>query len=580
MEEVLCFLCEYVNADRAHIYYKNLQDGLEHTEYYYWCNESSKLDEKELKDTSLMRYSWWRSQVNETESVQIPNVLDLPDEANHEKEYLMRQNVKSMIAVPLISQEQKIGFLRIDYVSNNKKWDDQFLKILMIVGNILGEANIKSSSEKKMEQMAYYDQLTNIPNRQLFGECINQAIETAGQRRTIFGIVFLDLDSFKIVNDTIGHHYGDQMLVMIADKLTNCLRKTDTVSRFGGDEFLIMLNDITAIKDIETVVKKIIRQFELPLFIGDQEFNITASVGISVYPMDGMDKDTLIKNADIAMYKAKNNGKNQFVFCSEEMKEEMQQTTILTNNLYHALEKNELNIVYQPQVSIETGKVIAVEALVRWNHPELGIISPAIFIPFAERTGLIISIGEWILKETCRQNKLWQEMGLPPVRLAVNVSVNQLLNSDFVNTVKKVLEETGLESQYLELEITENIAIQESEFIIHVLSDLKALGVSLAIDDFGIEYSSLSRIKMLPVDRLKIDMHFTKGILNNEKDRIIVDVIIKLAKDLNLKVIAEGVEKEAQFNYLSQKMCDEVQGYYFYKPLSRDNMEEVLLHMK
>ena len=450
----------------------------------------------------------------------------------------------------------------------------------MIIGNILGEANIKSSSEKKMEQMAYYDQLTNIPNRQLFGERINQVIETAGQRRTIFGVVFLDLDSFKIVNDTIGHHYGDKMLIMIADKLTNCLRKTDTVCRFGGDEFLIMLNDITSIKDIETVVKKIIQQFEQPLLIGEQEFNITASVGISVYPMDGLDKDTLIKNADIAMYKAKDNGKNQFIFCSKEMKEEMLQTTILTNNLYRALEKDEFDIIYQPQVSIKTGKVIAAEALVRWNHPKLGTISPAVFIPIAESTGLIISIGEWILKETCRQMKRWQEMGLPSVRLAVNVSVKQLLNSDFVMTVRNVLKETGLESRYLELEITENIAIQESEFIIHVLSDLKALGVSLAIDDFGIEYSSLSRIKMLPIDRLKIDMHFIRGIVNNEKDRIIVDVIIKLAKDLNIKVIAEGVEEEEQFHYLGQKMCDEVQGYYFYKPLSKNKMEEVLLHMK
>jgi diguanylate cyclase (GGDEF)-like protein len=383
-----------------------------------------------------------------------------------------------------------------------------------------------------------------------------------------------------MVNNTIGHQYGDKILIMIADRLIKCLRKTDFVCRFSGDEFLIMLNDIITNHDIETVANKLLGQFQDPFIVDDQEFYITASIGISVFPKDGVDKDTLIKNADVAMYKAKHNGKNQFAFCSQEMKDEMEQTLAVTSNLYHAQERSELNVVYQPQVDVETGKVIAVEALARWSNPELGFVSPALFIPIAEHTGLINPIGIWILQEACRQNKEWQDIGLPPVRVAVNVSVKQLIKVDFVSMVKRILAETGLDPQYLELEITENIAIQESEYIIDVLTDLKNLGISIAIDDFGVEYSSLNRIKMLPIDRLKIDMHFIRGILNNEKDKVIVDIIIKLAKDLKLKVIAEGVEEKEQLDYLSSQACDEVQGYYFYRPLSKEDMENVLQNME
>ena len=374
----------------------------------------------------------------------------------------------------------------------------------------------------------------------------------------------------------MGHHYGDKILVLIAARIKKCLRRTDVISRFGGDEFLIMLKDVYTMEDIEAVVAKIIRQFDEPMVIDGQETYITASIGIAIFPKNGLNQDALIKNADIAMYTAKSNGKNQFVFCSEKMEEEMQRTMVITQNLYHALENQEFYIAYQPQVSLADEKVIAVEALARWNSPALGQIAPQVFIPIAEHTGLINDIGEWILREACKQCKLWQNMGLPPVRVAVNVSVKQLLNPEFVNTVMEVLEETKLRPQYLELEVTENIAIQESNFIISVLSKLKVLGISLAIDDFGMEYSSLSRIKLLPIDRLKIDMHFISGILNSQKDRAIVDVIIRLAKELKISVIAEGVEKEEQLQYLKSKLCDEVQGYYFYRPLSKEDVQRLL----
>lgn len=580
LNESLSLFCEYANADRAHICYYDVEDVLEQLDYYCWYNDQGAADENLLKDSRISTFSWWRNEVKVNGIVKISDVSKLPNGASDEKEFLMKQNVKSMLAVPIITNEKRIGYIRIDFVNQTKTLDDAFTKLLMTIGNILGEWSVKANSERKLEQMAYYDQLTNLPNRELFGEYINKTLKCAGQRGHLFSVIFLNLDSFKIINDTLGHHYGDKILVLITQRLIKCLRKSDFVCRFGGDEFLILINDILTNGDVETVVSKILKQFEKPFLFEGQEFYITTSIGISVFPLDGMDKDTLIKNADIAMHKAKRNGKNQFIFCSEEMKEEIQQTMFVTNNLHYAKERGELRIQYQPQVLIETGRVVAVEALMRWEHPELGLIAPSLFIPIAEHTGLINTIGEWILEEACKQNKIWQQKGLPPIRMAVNVSVRQLLSPNFVSNVRKVLEENQLDPYYLELEVTENIAIQESDYIFNVLSDLKKLGISLAIDDFGIEYSSLNRIKMLPIDRLKIDMHFIRGILTNEKDKVIVDVIIKLAKDLNLKVIAEGVEQVEQLEYLKNKNCDEVQGYYFYQPLSDMNMEEVLRNSK
>jgi len=295
-----------------------------------------------------------------------------------------------------------------------------------------------------------------------------------------------------------------------------------------------------------------------------------------VYPVDGEDTETLIKNADIAMYRAKANGKNQYVFCTPNMKQDMQVKLKLTNSLYRTLDRDELYLAYQPQVNIISGKIIGVEALLRWNHPELGIISPASFIPIAEQTGLISPIGEWVLRTACMQNKAWQDEGLPKMRIAVNISVIQFRNPNLVNLVRNILEETGMEPQYLELEVTESVAIHESDYIVNVLNNLKEIGITISIDDFGTQYSSLSRLKLLPVDRLKMDMQFVRGIEGNDKDKAITNVIISLAKNLGLKVIAEGVETKEQLTFLSEKLCDEVQGYYYYKPMAAEEVKKII----
>lgn len=576
MEEALKMLCEYTGADRSHICYQTLQDQTKDIGFFCWHNEAGSMADDTLYDTRITNYPWWKKQVEEAGIIQIPSVENLPQDAHAEKEFLLKQKIKSVVAVPLMSNKKKAGFLRVDFVTASNAWNEEFTEMLKIFGNMLGETNARVISQEQMFQMAYYDQLTNMPNRHMIGKQMSRAITDADRNGNLLGVVFLDLDSFKNVNDTMGHHFGDKVLIQIGDRIKKSLRRTDVISRFGGDEFLIMLNDVYSSEDIEIVVDKIIKQFEEPIMIEGQETYLTASIGIAVFPKNGQNKDALIKNADIAMYSAKSNGKNQFVFCSEKMEEEMQRTMTLTQNLYHALENDELYIVYQPQVSLTDEKVIAVEALARWNNPTLGPISPQIFIAIAENNGLINDIGKWVLRGACKQNKMWQNMGLAPVRMAVNVSVKQLLNPQFVNIVIQVLDETKLDPQYLELEVTENIAIQESEYMIGVLTRLKALGISLAIDDFGMEYSSLSRIKLLPIDRIKIDMHFISGIQSSEKDRAIVDVIIRLAKELKLSVIAEGVEKEEELQYLKTKLCDEVQGYYFYKPLAKEDVQKLL----
>jgi EAL domain-containing protein (putative c-di-GMP-specific phosphodiesterase class I) len=337
-----------------------------------------------------------------------------------------------------------------------------------------------------------------------------------------------------------------------------------------------MITDLSKGTELVEVAEHIMSEFNAPFVVKGQEFYVTASAGIAVFPQDGADAETIIKSADIAMYHAKEKGKNQYILCTSDLKEEANQKIKLTNNLYRAIERNELVLHYQPQIDLQTNKIIGVEALIRWNHPELGMVPPKMFIPLAEPSGLIYSIGEWTINTACRQNKIWQDMGLPHLRMAVNISVNQFRNPNLFDQVGSALRETGLDPKYLELEITESIAIREEDYVISVLDHLKELGVSISIDDFGTEYSSLSRLTMLPVDRLKIDIQFIRGIEDSYKDKAITDSIINLAKNLGLKVIAEGVETKGQLDFLQMQTCDEVQGFYYYKPMTVDQIEALL----
>ena len=577
---------QYAGAERTHLIIQGTTGEKEDVQYYVSTAQSVDVLRSDGETTwdknmreiqfEIAQSNWFERKFQDEGYVYIDQINNLPLSARTEEQLLNQQGVDSLFAIPIKRNGVQTGMLRLDFLTK-QTWNymDQ-IQTFMTVGNLIGEAYGKAEDDGKMTHLAFFDQLTNIPNRQLFAEHIKHSIENAKRQNNSFCILFLDLDDFKTINDSVGHQGGDQILIQIAQKLEASVRKSDVVCRFGGDEFLIMLNHITTKRDIETVLQKIISVFDESIQVGEHFFNLTASIGISVYPFDGQEEDSLIKNADIAMFKAKENGKNQFIFCTEQMKDEIAQVIIITNHLYRALEKREFYLVYQPQISSDNEKVVAMEALLRWKNEDLGVVMPSVFIPVAEQLGLINQIGEWVLEEACRQNKNWMQMGLTPIRVAVNVSVIQLRDSGFIQKVTDILYRTKLDPKYLELEITENVALLESEMIIERLAALRNMGISLAIDDFGMEYSSLNRIKSFPVDRLKIDMNFVQGILTNSKDRAIIEVIINLAKNLNLKVIAEGVEESCQVEFLRKLNCDEMQGYYFYHPIEAEEMEAIL----
>ena len=495
------------------------------------------------------------------------------------KPFLPQIAARSFLSLPLRLTDKSVGFLGLSMAEAPKGWRNTQIDTLRIISNNVSDSLTRMEVQKEMEYMAYHDFLTRLPNRLLFSDRTDQAIHLARRTEKQIGVMFLDLDAFKSINDTLGHRVGDELIKAVARKLAGCVRASDTVSRFGGDEFLLMFNNMSKRSDFVRVADTVMSLFNEPFCLQGQEVFITASAGIAIYPMDGEDTDTLIKNADIAMYNSKDGGKNRYLFCSQDMKEDVQYKARLTNNLYRVLERGELRVYYQPQISLQTNRIIGVEALLRWFHPELGLISPGIFIPLAEKTGLISSIGEWVLDESCRQVRAWQDMGFPEIRMAVNVSVNQLRNPQFVEQVGGILHRHSLAPHYLELEVTESAAIKESTYIITMLERLKQLGVFLSIDDFGTEYSSLSRLKQLPVDRIKMDMQFVQGIDKNEKDKAISKVIINLAKSLGMKVIAEGVETSEQLSFLNQRLCDEVQGYIYYKPMPVEEIEQIFKRM-
>jgi diguanylate cyclase (GGDEF)-like protein len=431
-------------------------------------------------------------------------------------------------------------------------------------------------SNGKIERLAYYDSLTGLPNRMMLVDRLQQAIDLAKRIEKPIGMFFLDLDGFKMVNDTLGHSKGDELLKAVAARLTNLVRESDTVARMGGDEFIIMVQNLENADHFQTIADKIIVAFRQSFELNHQEVYVTASVGMAVYPADGETHETLIKNADLAMYKAKEKGKNQAVFCTAIMKDIIKENMKLSNGLYRSLERNELEVYYQPQISFNTKKIVGLEALLRWHHPEFGLVLPGKFIPLAELTGLINPIGKWVLHAVCMQNKAWQEAGLPPIRIAVNLSVIQFQNPDIVSQIKDILEETKLSPRYLELEITESIAMKDMANVVQVLNVFQEMGIYISIDDFGTEFSSLKYLKHLPINRIKIPMPFIQGINVDERDEAITKTIIVLAKNMGMDIIAEGVETQEQESFLAQRMCDSMQGFYYYKPMPAKEIEVLL----
>ncbi len=434
----------------------------------------------------------------------------------------------------------------------------------------------RQQAQEQLEYQASHDALTNLPNRNLLADHIQRALRRAQRHKRQVAVLFIDLDHFSLINDSLGYDVGDRLLKIVAERLTGCVPADDTVARQGEDDFVIVLSDLVESEDAAMVVQKIQLAVNRPVEIDAQELEISCSIGISIYPKDGKDVQTLLKNADAAMFRAKEQGSGTWQFFTDELNDRVVARMTMERCLRRALENDELSVHYQPQVDLAGGRMTGIEALLRWQNPELGMVSPARFIPLAEETGLIIPIGEWVVKTACRQARSWQNSGFPPLTMAVNLSPRQFWYPGLIGIITRILHDSGLEPRYLELEITEGMVMRDVESALAMLQELKGLGVQLSMDDFGTGYSNLSHLKRFPFDKLKMDISFVREVTYDPGSAAIAKTIIAMAHNLNLRVIAEGIETEGQLSYLRAHGCDEMQGFYFSRPIPEVEMEQLL----
>jgi diguanylate cyclase (GGDEF)-like protein/PAS domain S-box-containing protein len=497
-------------------------------------------------------------------------------ERPHEREELlsMLQDVKSLNSVEVELRRRDGRHLWV-------------LQNLILVGSgedaVIHSTFVDISDRKRAEEQiefhAYHDVLTGLPNRKLFTDRLTLSLTRSRRSGRPLAVMFIDLDHFKTINDTLGHTAGDELLLEMASRLKHCIRDDDTVARLGGDEFTIILSELRHPEDAANVAQKMLDAVQQPLSIAGMPIEITASIGIALYPNDGGDPESLLRNADSAMYRAKESGRSNYQLCTEEMKSRAMERLSLESRLRKAMHDDQLLLQYQPQISLVTGRVIGAEALVRWNDPERGLVQPSAFIPFAEESRLIVPLGEWVLRTACRQTKEWQQHGNGPVRIAVNLSARQFQQHDLVDMVSRVLKDVSLHPSSLELEITETTAMQNGEVTVEVLRALRAIGVAISIDDFGTGYSSLNYLRRFPINAVKIDREFVRDIATDEGDAAIVSAVIGMARNLGLRVVAEGVETEEQYAFLQNRQCDEAQGFFFSHPMDASAMTSTLGEM-
>lgn len=480
------------------------------------------------------------------------------------------------ILVDLIAKnEHRNGNLLIREVKVGREIFEQHVHYLsesQLIRSYIFDITERKRIEEILQYQAFHDTLTDLPNRALFHEQLAIALANAHRNQSQMAVIFLDLDCFKNINDTLGHSIGDRILQLFAKRLNVCLRSGDTLARWGGDEFTVLLPYIKNAEEVAKLAQKLLEALKQPFEVNENQLYIKSSLGIAIYPQDGEDPETLVKNADAALYRAKERGRNHYQFYSSTMTSKVSELLRLEHFLYQALAKEEFFLCYQPQISSKTGKILGMEALIRWQSPELGLVSPAKFIPLAEDNGLIIPIGEWVLKTACADNRAWQMAGIAPFKVSVNLSPRQFQNSNLVEMVAQILEETELDPQWLELEITETTIMQNVNFARKALEKLQQIGIRIGLDDFGTGYSSLGYLKQFPFHTLKIDQSFVRDLHKNSRDTAIIAAIIALGRGLKLKIIAEGVENKQQFELLQSLQCEGIQGYWFSKPMRAEEV--------
>jgi diguanylate cyclase (GGDEF)-like protein len=485
-------------------------------------------------------------------------------------------------AFPLFVQGRVVGIMV--FISLEKDtFTSEFAELLQrLVGNVsfalenFDRADEKTRADERIEYLASHDSLTSLPNREMFNGMLRHAIDAAGRYQRQFALLFIDLDRFKVINDSLGHDAGDMLLVEVGGRLRRALRSSDVVARLGGDEFVVILEEASERHEVERVAGELLSVLCQPLQLSGHECHTTASIGIAMYPSDGIDMQTLTKNADMAMYLAKEDGKNGFRFFTKEIKTQSIERLTLESGLRRALERGQFSLHYQPKVDMASGQITGVEALLRWMHPDLGTVSPGQFIPLAEETGLIVPIGRWVLKEACAQNMAWQRRGLRPVTMAVNLSPRQFADANLLHDVDEALLASGMSPVLLQLEVTESMVMRNVSRAIKVLDAIQGRGIRLAIDDFGTGYSSMSLMKQFPIDTIKIDRSFVRDLPNDSEDQAIAQAIISMGKALGMTIIAEGVETVEQETFLRNHACDEMQGFLFSKPLPPKQMADLL----
>ena len=577
IEKALAALGEATNVERVYLFQNHphpvsgemsismqcewIKSGAE-TSHSHWQNQS-------YQTPGLER---WYSKLFQGETISDFTQIFSPEE----QKLLMGDNIKSLLFVPLRLETQFWGCLGLVECKSERYWSKHEESSLITMAASISGARQRQQIEEKIRYQAMHDLLTGLPNRLRFNDILNQGIQKIIQQEESIAVMFLDLDRFKIINDTLGHTVGDNLLKIVAQRIRDTIRIEDVVARWGGDEFTIFLPRVTEIPPIIQIAKNILQTLEDAFYINGHELYISSSIGIALLGKDSPDAETLIQHADAALYYAKNEGRNNYQFYKESLSQKNPELLKLEKNLRHAMKRKELMLYYQPRVNITTGKITGMEALLRWNHSEMGVISPAVFIPLAEKSGLIISIGEWALRQACIQNKAWQDAGYQPITIAVNLSPGQFRQPKLVEILTDILTETQLKPEFLELEITETTAIADINFTTVALQNLAEMGLLLSIDDFGTGYSSLNRLKVLPFHNLKIDQSFIRELTTDPKVAHIIQAIVTLGQSLGLRLIAEGVEHPAELEFLRSIHCDEVQGYLLYRPLSVEQATEAL----